>query len=113
MHEAGLAATIARELLEGRRAGRTSEARLIVRGGHDEPEDFDASLRLHLALAVPDLANPLLEIVHVPVDRLCSRCGDCFRATRPRAACPACGSPAMPSAIAQEVELEWVRERAD
>jgi len=113
MHEAGLAATIAIELLAGRRSGQTGEARLIVRGGHDEPEDFDASLRLHLALAAPDLSSPLLEIVHLPVDRLCSGCGAPFRAARPRALCPACGCAALPSTMPEEVELEWDSRAAD
>jgi len=113
MHEAGLAATIVAELREGRLAGQVARPRLVVRGGHDDPADFDASLRLHLALAGPDLSDPLLEIVHLPVDRLCGGCGRRFDAVGPLATCPSCGGAALPSSAPEDVELVWDDRTAD
>ena len=107
MHEAGLAEGIAIQLREGREAGLIGRPRLLVRGGHDEPADFDAALLLHLALAAPEYADGALEVVHLPVVRLCSGCGRPFSATLPVAACPACGSVSLPTATTEEVELEW------
>lgn len=108
MHEAALAGMVADRLREARRAGRAGHPRLLVRGGHDEPADFDASLRLHVALAAPELRDAPLEIVHLPVARLCSGCGQQFGAVGPRAVCPECGSAALPNAIPEEVELDWL-----
>ena len=107
MHEGALAGEVAIQLREARRAGLTGRPRLIVRGGHHDPADFDAALRLHLMLEAPELDETAIEIVHLPVARLCSRCGRQFSAALPLAACPACGSAALPSAVAEDVELHW------
>jgi Zn finger protein HypA/HybF involved in hydrogenase expression len=112
MHEAALARTIAIELREARKAGLVGPPRVLVWGGHDEPEDFDAALLLHLVLAAPELGGGVLEIVHVPVDRLCSGCGRQFNAGNPLAVCPTCGCAALPTATSEEVELEWPARKA-
>jgi Zn finger protein HypA/HybF involved in hydrogenase expression len=107
MHEAGLASTIALRLWEAREAGVLGPPRIIVKGGHEEPADFDAALRLHLALVAPDLDGEALEFVHVPVTRMCSGCGRQFSADRPLALCPTCGSGALPGPTHEEIELDW------
>jgi Zn finger protein HypA/HybF involved in hydrogenase expression len=112
MHEAGLANAIAMQLREARQAGLIARPRLVVRGGHDRPADFDAALRLHLAQAAPELGDERLEIVHEPVARLCSSCSRTFSADDPLAPCPSCGSAALPTATSEEVELEWATGKA-
>jgi Zn finger protein HypA/HybF involved in hydrogenase expression len=107
MHEAALAGAVAAELREARAAGRVGRARLLVRGGHHEPVDFDASLRLHLRLAAPELDDSSMVIVHLPVARLCSDCGARFEGTGPRPSCPTCGGAALPDATPEEIELDW------
>lgn len=107
MHEAALAGTLASRLRQARATGPLGRPRLLVRGGHDEPDDFDASLRLHLALAAPDVDSATLEILHLPVERICSGCGGTFSSDRFAAACPLCGRPALPNRALESVELEW------
>lgn len=106
MHEAGLASSLALRLRDARQAGVFGRPRLVVRGGHDEPMEFDAALRLHLSLEDPELGHGL-EIIHLPVLRLCSGCGAQFSAVPPIAACPTCGSPALPSTTGEQIELDW------
>jgi Zn finger protein HypA/HybF involved in hydrogenase expression len=110
MHEAALAETIAIRWREARRAGTVGRPRLVVRGGHDEPLDFDAALRLHLAIAAPELDGDTLEIIHAPVARLCSGCGGEFLAASQAAPCPDCGSAALPGATGDSIELHWPDE---
>jgi len=112
MHEAALAGTIALRWREARQAGLRGHPRLLVRGAHHEPIDFDAAVRLHLAVVAPDLDGERLEIVHLPVVRLCSGCGRRFMAGQADASCPTCGSIALPRATAEEIELSWSDERA-
>jgi hypothetical protein len=107
MHEAGLASTIALRLWEAHDAGLVGRPRVIVRGGREEPADFDAALRLHLALVAPELGGDALEILHLPVTRMCGGCGRPFAADRPTAGCPMCGASALPSPLDEEIELEW------
>lgn len=107
MHEAALAGTIAERWREAQRAGLVGQPRLLVRGGHHEPLDFDAALRLHLAIAAPELDGEMLEIVHVATPQLCSGCGRQFLAAVTGAACPRCGSAPLPAAAAESVELDW------
>jgi hypothetical protein len=113
MHEAALAKVVAERLRDASLAGRRGRPRLLVRGGHDEPADFDASLRLHVAVVAPELGDVPLEIVHLPVGRLCSACGRPFDAAGIRPACPRCGSAALPSAVPERIELDWVEVAAD
>jgi hypothetical protein len=110
MHEAALAGTIALRWRDARRDGLLGRPRLLVRGGHDEPADFDAALRLHLAIAAPELDGDMLEIVHLPVERLCSRCARQFMADPPGSACPDCGGAALPGATEEAIELDWSDE---
>ena len=108
MHEAALAGTIALRWRDARRAGLFGHPRLRVRGAHHEPSDFDAAVRLHLAIVAPDLDGEALEIVHLAVARLCSGCGGQFTAEGPGAACPECGGAALPGARDEEIELDWL-----
>ena len=112
MHEAALAGTIADRWREANRAGLAGRPRLLVRGAHHEPVDFDAAVRLHLAIVAPELDGGALDIIHLPIDRLCSGCGDRFTADQATATCPTCGSVALPRAVAEEIELDWSDERA-
>jgi Zn finger protein HypA/HybF involved in hydrogenase expression len=112
MHEAALANTIAAKLRESRQAGVVGRPRLVVRGGHDESAAFDAALRLHLALAAPELDSDALDIIHAPVTRLCSGCGRRFGASDPLAPCPTCGSLGLPTTMDEEVELTWAPGKA-
>ena len=107
MHEAALAGTIALRWRDARRAGLVGRPRLFVRGGHHEASDFDAAVRLHLAVVAPDLDVEALEIVHLPVLRLCSGCGRQFMAEAPGSACPECGAAALPGGPDEEIELDW------
>ncbi|HEX2755378.1 MAG TPA: hydrogenase/urease maturation nickel metallochaperone HypA [Candidatus Limnocylindrales bacterium] len=111
MHEAGLAAEIAVRLQEGRRTGRAGRPRVLVRGGHDASADFDASLRFHLALVAPGLSAGL-EIVHLPVARLCASCGRGFEDAEVFATCPSCGGAALPVSTGEEAVVEWSPEMA-
>jgi hypothetical protein len=107
MHEAALAGTIAERWREANRAGLAGRPRLLVQGAHHEPTDFDAALRLHLAIVAPDLEGEMLEIVHVATPHLCSGCGRAFLAAAHGAACPRCGGAPLPEATAESVELDW------
>ena len=109
MHEAGIAIAIAGALRKEPPDG--SRVRLLVSGGHGEPDDFDESLRFHLAAAAPDLDLHDLEIVHLAVDRLCSRCGATFSASEPDAVC-SCGGSSLPLPTPERVEIEMVRPDA-
>lgn len=108
MHEAGLAAEIA-DALRGERL-ENARVRLLVSGGHAEPEDFDASLRFHLGAVAPDLAGVAFEIVHVPTDRLCVGCGATFQSVGADEPCPDCGSGGLPLDVKERLEIELVRQ---
>lgn len=105
MHEAGLAVAIADALREQRPVG--ARVRLLVTGGHAEPEDFDGALRLHLAAAAPGLDVAAIEIVHLPAGRLCVGCGREFAAASSETPCPGCGGSALPVDGRERIELEW------
>jgi len=112
MHEAALAGMVAIDWRKARNDGVLGRPRLLIRGGHDEPVDFDAALRLHLQVVAPELDPGALEIVHLPIARLCGGCGRQFKATAPSPVCPTCGSVALPSTAAEEVELDWPNREA-
>jgi len=103
MHEAGLARAIAAWLRE--RGLEPADVRLFVRGGHTAPADFDSALRVHLALEMPEV-DPALEIVHIPVPRVCAGCGRTFESADAADACPACGGTALPAHLDEQVEIE-------
>ena len=107
MHEAALASQIAGEWRTARADGWVGRPRLLIQGGHDEPVDFDAALRLHLQLTAPELEAEALEIVHLPSARLCAGCGRHFDSTERTPACPTCGSVALPTTTQEAVELDW------
>ena len=102
MHEAGLAARIVGVI---ERSGGSAERgiRLLVRGGHGDPDAFDASLRLHLAAHRAALAA--VEIVHLPAPALCASCGMTYE-RRLDEPCPECGGPALPGIGEERVEVE-------
>jgi Zn finger protein HypA/HybF involved in hydrogenase expression len=110
MHEAGLAAAVAAAL---RQQGVTTLAgarvRLLVSGGHAEPADFDDSFRFHLVTAAPELGAADVEIVHLPVERVCIGCGDPFAAVSADDPCPRCGGSSLPVPTPERVEIELVR----
>lgn len=106
MHESGIANAVAAALrgqaLDGARV------RLHVRSGHSEPADFDEAFRFHLLAAAPDLEGVPIQIVHVPVERMCVACGGRFPAVASDTPCPACGGVALPTEVAEHVEIELV-----
>jgi len=110
MHEAGLAVAVAdalrREMVGSHEEGHV---RLLVSGGHVDTGDFDASLRLHLALAAPDLDLAELEIVHLPADRVCLGCGVPFASIEPDEPCPRCGGSGLSVPTPERVEIELLR----
>lgn len=105
MHEAGLAAAIASAIREGGLVGRP--VRVLVTGGHDEPSAFDASLRFHLASALPEADTTDLAIVHLPSEHWCASCGRRFDAIWDEP-CPDCGGAGLPSRLDEGIELEVV-----
>jgi len=106
MHEAGLAMAIAEALRDERRAG--DRVRLVVSGGSSATEDFDAVLRLHLALSAPELDPTEVEIVHLPSERSCLGCGASFTATVADATCPSCGAPSFVVPSPERIDLQLV-----
>lgn len=111
MHESGLAIAVAETLrtqsLDGARV------RLLVQGGHAEPDDFDEAFRFHLRAAAPDLEGIAIEIVHLPTDRMCVACGGGFMAVARDATCPGCGGASLPVDAAEHVEVEVVGPDGD
>jgi Zn finger protein HypA/HybF involved in hydrogenase expression len=113
MHEAGLASAVADALRrEGVEAVVGGRIRLLVGGGHSEPDDFDQSFRFHLSAAAPDLDATAIEIVHLPVDRLCVSCGQPFAAVTSDEPCPRCGGSGLQIPTPETVEIELVRPDA-
>jgi Zn finger protein HypA/HybF involved in hydrogenase expression len=104
MHEAGIAALIVGALREHEQRGQP--ARVLVRGGHTDPDSFDVSLRVHLLAADPKLDLGTIEIVHLPVSLTCANCGESFEAEATAAECPTCGGGAWPYYAPEEVELD-------
>lgn len=110
MHEAGLAEAVA-DALRRELAGAPGPARfrLLVTGGHAEPDQFDDAFLFHLAAAVPELDVSTLEVVHLPVDRLCVGCGAAFAAVSSDEPCPQCGGSGLPVPSPERVEIEVER----
>jgi Zn finger protein HypA/HybF involved in hydrogenase expression len=112
VHEAGLASDIAAALRGRLPLPPGARVRLLVTSGHHEPEEFDAALRLHLRGQLPDV-EPLIDITHVPVERLCVACGGTWAAVRADAACPGCGGDALPLPVPERVDVELVHPAVD
>lgn len=110
MHEAGLANAVADAL---RRAGVEQAAgahvRILVSGGHAEADDFDGAFRMHLATAAPEFDVDSIEIIHLPIDRLCVGCGEPFASVAAAQACPRCGGSGLSVPTPECVEIELVR----
>ncbi len=110
MHEAGLANAVADALRrEGIRQAADVRVRILVSGGHAEPEDFDGAFRMHLATAAPEFDTDAMEIVHVPIDRLCVGCGETFASVVADEPCPRCGGAGLSIPTPERVEIELVR----
>lgn len=110
MHEAGLAVAVADALRrEGVEAVAGRRVRVVVSGGHTEPDDFDGSFRLHLAAAAPEFDAAAFEIVHLPVDRVCVGCGGGFASIVTEDPCPRCGGSGLPIPSPERVEIEILR----
>lgn len=93
MHEAGLARAVASAMAE---RGLDPGAVVVrIAGGHAEPEDVRAALRLHLEILLGADAAGRLGIESVPVARFCVDCAATFEAVERAAACPACGGPGL------------------
>lgn len=102
MHESGLAEAIVAEL----RRQAWSSARVLVSdpwGTHT-----GEALRLHLAIAGPDLDLSAVEVVAVPVGAHCVGCGRAVTVVDANAPCPDCGQPVLPAASVATVEIEIV-----
>lgn len=104
MHEAGLARAVVARLRDG--GFELRDVRLLVRGGHHEPEDFDAAMRAHLSGELSGEDSSGLQIVHVPFGHLCLACGRSFDAAALDESCPGCGGDALPSILDEQVEIE-------
>ena len=108
MHEAALAHAVASRLRqEGILAGDHPPIRIVVSGGHGDAASFDAALRLHLAIAAPELLPDQLDIIHRPRRYLCGRCGSPFPALDDDSGCPSCGGPGILPRQPEQVEIEW------
>jgi len=106
MHEVGLARNVAKALKT--RGLRLAEVRLTVRGGHRDPADFEAELRVHLLQAMPEQAKaiPGLEIKRVPFNHLCPGCGKEFESTQIAASCPRCHAESLPELSDEQIDIE-------
>ncbi len=102
MHEAGLAEAIAAEIRE--RGLERESLRLEVTGGSGDVEAFDAALRLHLSLALPDLDVAAIGIDH-RVTRLCPRCGPVAGPGGGDGPCPTCGGPSVVLPTPEQVAI--------
>jgi Zn finger protein HypA/HybF involved in hydrogenase expression len=110
MHESLLAEEIAARVRGHARSSPSDVLRIVVRGGQD-PSTVAAALRLHLEIAIPELDDARLLIVHEATDRLCSRCGSPFPAPRMAdllATCPSCGGAPLPIRAVGEVDIQWL-----
>ena len=106
MHEAVLARGLAKTLKI--RGLSLADVRLTVRGGHRDPAEFEADLRLHLLQAMPDQAKAVtgLEIKRVPFGHLCPGCGNEFDSAQIAASCPRCHAESLPELTDEQVDIE-------
>lgn len=110
MHEAGLAHAVA-EALRREGAGQVAgtRVRVIVSGGHAEAGDFDGAFRMHFAAAAPEFDADAIEILHLPIERLCVGCGGTFASVATDAPCPRCGGSGLAVPTPERVDVELVR----
>jgi Zn finger protein HypA/HybF involved in hydrogenase expression len=107
MHEAGLAASVADAMRAHALDRDGPPVRLVVHGGHTTNEAFDAALRLHLLLCLPELDPARLAIIHAPREVTCASCGRSFTAISGEEACASCGGPGIAGPSVESIELEW------
>ena len=110
MHEAGIARVVADEIRD--RALPGDHVRLLVTGGHGDPDDFDAALRFHLEVVLSGYDTGTIEIVHRPTQRMCSSCAVPFEGVRALDPCPTCGSPGMAVPGPEQIDLEFLGQPA-
>lgn len=106
MHEAGVAAAAVSAIQ--RQAGPWSRVRLYVRDVHGAAEVFDQVVTGHIAGALPSFDTRRLEIVHLPLPRICSACAHRFESTVDSAPCPACGGAPLPTPHEHRAEIEFL-----
>jgi Zn finger protein HypA/HybF involved in hydrogenase expression len=106
MHEAGLARNVAKAMKT--RGLSLAQVRLTVRGGHRDPAEFEAGLRVHLLQAMPGDAKaiPGLEITRVPFGHLCPGCGNEFESVQIAASCPRCHAESLPELSDEQIDIE-------
>ena len=110
MHEAKLAVEIVDALRAAGVESGAARIRLRVTGGHTEADDFDVALRLHIRALAPDL-EPIVEIVHMPLERLCLDCARTFNGLSDEP-CPECGGSPLALPVPERIDVELVRPHA-
>jgi Zn finger protein HypA/HybF involved in hydrogenase expression len=106
MHEAGLARGVAKLLRES--GLRVGQVRLIVRGGHHDPAEFEAGMRVHLVAEIPEDAAAVssLEIRRVPFGHYCPSCDAEFGSVEFAPPCPSCGAETLPDFANEQIDVE-------
>jgi hypothetical protein len=80
--------------------------RVFVRGGTGDAGEFDAAFVAALLAELPSFERARVEILHPPVLRVCSGCGQFFESVEHDAACPNCGGEPFPSWIEERIAYE-------
>ena len=84
-----------------------ASVRVLVSGGHGDPDAFEAAFRSHLVAAGPSLGLDAVTIVRVPATYFCAICAGTFLTVEREPACPTCGGPGLAAQHSESVELEW------
>jgi Zn finger protein HypA/HybF involved in hydrogenase expression len=105
MHESGLARGVAKALRE--RGLRVGQVRLVVRGGQQDPIEFESELRTHLAAEMPKEAAAVasLQIRRVPYGHYCPSCDAEFGSIEFAPPCPSCGAETLPDFVNEQIEV--------
>jgi Zn finger protein HypA/HybF involved in hydrogenase expression len=107
MHESGLAAGVANALRRARLDGGNRPVTLVVSGGHDQPDAFDAAFRMHLSVRLPGFDLKRLAIEHRPSRAVCVTCLGEFFADDHSSSCPICGGAGLVAPVPETAEIEW------
>ncbi len=99
---------LARELARAIAASGASEGRIrvFVRGGTTDPGEFDAAFVAALLAELPSLHGARVEVLHPPVLRVCSGCGQFFESVEHDADCPYCGGEPFPAWMEERIAYE-------
>jgi Zn finger protein HypA/HybF involved in hydrogenase expression len=110
VHEANLARGVANVLREG--GLRLEQVRLIVRGGHRDPAEFESDLRTHLVAEMPENAAAVakLQIQRIPFGHYCPACDAEFGSTEFSPPCPHCGEETLPNFANEQIEVQLLEE---